>query len=154
MSQQKILSQIYLFKELTPQELDLMAQVCKEKSVSAGADIFISGQKAESFFVVKYGSVKIYATTKAGDDINISNMSTGAHFGEMPFLDGATRSATSQALEQSTLIEIPYKDFENLLNQQPAMSVKVHRAFARHLCQRLRVTTEDFSKIREFQLKS
>ena len=153
MSQQKILSQVYLFKDLTSAELETIGGIIKEKNCNAGVDLFIAGQKAESFFIIKHGSVKIYATTQSGDDVNITTMSSGDHFGEMPFLDGAKRSATAQTLEPSTVLEIGYLDLERALQQQPAASLKIYKAIAKHLCQRLRLTNDDLSKLREVQLK-
>lgn len=148
-----IFKNLYLFKELEPAELAQVSEIAQEKTYSAGQDIFISGQAASSLYLIRMGTVKIYSTSKTGDDIAISNLSSGSHFGEMPLLDGEKRSATAQATETATLIEIPYEPLKKLLTANPNMAAKIYFAMAHFLCGRLRNTNEDLSKAKELRLR-
>lgn len=147
------LKNIYLFKEMTTDELNKIAKVCKTKEVIAGQDVFHTGQKAESFFVIQQGTVKVISTTKSGDDVQISALATGSHFGEMPFLNDDVRTATVQATENCYLVEIPYQDLRNVLNEEIKVSEKFHRALARFLALRLKNTTGDLSTAKETRIK-
>lgn len=147
------LKNIYLFKDMTNDELAKIAQVCESREVIAGQEIFVSGQAAQSFFVIQQGTVKILNTTSKGDDVQIATLATGSHFGEMPFLTNDQRSATAQAGETSFLVEIPYKNLSNLLAEEPKISDKFHRALARFLAQRLKNTTGDLKQAKETLLK-
>lgn len=147
------LKNIYLFKEMTNDELKKVAKVCNRREVMAGQDVFITGQAAESFFVIQQGTVKIFKTTSKGDDVQLTTLATGGHFGEMPYLSGDARSATAQATETTYLIEIPFQSLKNLLAEDVHVSDKFHRALARFLAQRLKNTTGDLSQARETLLK-
>jgi CRP/FNR family cyclic AMP-dependent transcriptional regulator len=145
---------IYLFQNLTEQERQKIAELGTEKAWSAGQDVFISGQKAESFYLVKHGSIKIYSTSQKGDDIQLIQFGTGSHFGEIPFLDQQVRSATASPIETTTLIEIKYAKFKSLLDNDPQLAAKVYFNFAKNLSIRLRNTTENLQQAKEQRLRS
>lgn len=144
---------IYLFQNLSDKERQLIAGLGIEKSWSAGQDVFISGQKAESFYLVKLGSVKIYSTSSKGDDIQLIQFGTGSHFGEIPFLDNQPRSATASPTEPTTLIEIRYDKFKALLDSDAQLAAKVYYNFAKNLSTRLRNTTENLQHAKEQRLR-
>ncbi len=153
MAASNILKNIYLFKNFTDAELGLINGVVEEKSYSPGQDIFISGQDAKSFYVVRMGTVKIYANPDGAKDINISSMGSGSHFGEIPFVDGGKRSATAQCTETSTLLEINYEKLRKLLDSNNALAHKFYKQLAWFMAARLRATTENLKAIHELKLK-
>lgn len=148
-----VLQNIYLFKELDKSELDSVYKIVGEKNYSAGQDIFLRGSKADALYIIKMGTVSIKATGSSGDEVKIANMATGAHFGELPFLDGEKRSASAQAVEGTTLFEIKYADLANLLKSNDKIAAKVYRAIAAYMAGRLRATTEDLNYAREHNFK-
>jgi len=148
------LKNIYLFKEMTNEELGKIREICNNREVIAGQDVFHAGQKAESFFVIQQGTVKIVNTTRSGDDFQLSTLSTGSHFGEMPFLSDDVRTATAQATESSYLIEIPYQALRSLLNEDIKMSEKFHRALARFLALRLKNTSGDLGQAKDMKARN
>lgn len=147
------LKNIYLFKDLTPEELAKIAKVCEMREVIAGQDVFSIGQTAQSFFVIQQGTVKIIKNTSDGDELQLTALATGGHFGEMPFLNGDSRTATAQAIENTHLIEIPFGGLKTLLTEDVKISEKFHRAIARFLAQRLKATTSDLSQAKETILR-
>jgi CRP-like cAMP-binding protein len=148
-----ILQNIYLFRELTPSELEPISRIAHEVPCAAGQEIFLRGSSAEAMYVIKYGNVVIRTQNSAGDDMTISTLSSGAHFGEMPFLDNEKRSASAICNESSTLVEIKYADLKNVLEKNDKIAIKVYRAMAAYLGGRLRVTTEDLNYSREQNMK-
>jgi CRP-like cAMP-binding protein len=153
MSNHKILKNIYLFKSFDDSELQKLATTLNEKVYSPGQDIFMIGQKAQSFYVILMGTVKIYMNPDGEHDIKIANLGSGAHFGELPFLDGGNRSATAQATETSTLLEISYDKLRALLEQNEKMAGKFYKDLSIYLASRLRATTENLKQVHEFKLK-
>lgn len=143
---------IYLFKELTPQELELISGVSKTESYNAGDEIFSAGNDAHSLYVIKHGSVKIQHSGKS-DSIDVANLGTGSHFGEMAFVDGEKRSATVVAIERTDIVRIDFADLRRILDASPAVAVKVYKSLAHFLCGRLRITTTDLSFAREKNLR-
>jgi CRP-like cAMP-binding protein len=149
---QSLLQNVYLFKDLTPKELELVTALAKQETLSAGDEVFTEGDVAHSLYILKFGSVKIQHSGKS-DRINVATLGTGSHFGEMAFLDGEKRSASVQAIENTELVRLDFNELKNLLDQNPVMAVKVYRALANFLCGRLRVTTTDLSFAREKNLR-
>lgn len=142
------LKSIYLFAEFTDSELSKVAAIATEKEFIAGQDIFTHGQKANSFFVVTMGTVKVATNSGSGDEIKIRNLGSGSHFGEMSFMDQEPRSATVSATESSRVIEIPYQQLTSLLESDSVLALKLYRSLARFLTKRLRSTTEDLNLLR------
>lgn len=149
MSAVNIFKNIYLFKDLDAKEMEKLQSIAVEKNFTPGQDIFSKGDVAHSLYVIRLGSVKIYSSTKSGDESKIANLGTGSHFGEMPFLDGEKRSAVAQAVEATTVIEVGYDKLKDLLTANPGMALKVYKSLANYLCGRLRATTQDLNYARE-----
>jgi CRP-like cAMP-binding protein len=149
---QSLLQNVYLFKELTPKELELVGAVAKTETFNAGDEIFTEGDAAVSLYVLKFGSVKIQHSGK-NDRVDVATIGSGSHFGEMAFLDNEKRSASVSVMEKTDLLRIDFAELRKTLDANPAVAVKVYRALAHFLCGRLRVTTTDLTYAREKNLR-
>jgi len=145
----EILKKIYLFREMTDSELNHVISAGEEKTVIAGQELFFSGQKAESFFVIIQGTVKIFKANEDADEIALATIAAGEHFGEMAFLTQDPRSATAQAVESSLIFEIYYDKLEKVLSSHLIISEKFYRAMARFLAQRLKSTTQELVSVKD-----
>lgn len=145
---EQLLQDIYLFKELLPKELEQISALGTVRTFNQGEEIFAEGDKAESLYVIRMGTVHI---RRAGDDKNfdVVQLGSGAHFGEMAVVDGEPRSATAIAMERSELLEIGFPRLKAYFDQHPTIAVKFYHALTHFLARRLRVTTIDLSFARE-----
>lgn len=139
-----ILSDIYLFKTFSQDELAALEAVAEPRSLSGGTVLFEEGDKADALLVVKFGSVQI---SQSGDNntVMLATLGTGAHFGEVSFLDGEPRSATARTMEQSEIVVISYAALQKFLDARPAVAAKFYREMAQYLGSRLRTTTSDLN---------
>lgn len=149
----QLLQNVYLFKDMSPAELDKIKSTVKESSYAPGDEIFSQGDEAHSLYVIKFGSVRIQQKSTSGDHIDVATLGTGSHFGEMAFVDGERRSATVTAMERTEILAMDFNDFKKVLDANPAIAVKLYRAFSLFLCGRLRITTNDLSFAREKNLR-
>lgn len=147
------LKKVFLFQDLNDSEITELFKLCKELTCNPGHAIFEKGSKAEAFYLIKHGSIKITIPSQSGEDLGIKTLGTGSHFGEMSFIDQGERSATAHAIEPSALLEIPYKPLQQLMSSNTNMGMKIYKAFATYLSQRLRATTEDLGSLRELKLR-
>jgi len=147
-----LLQDIYLFKEFLPRELEQLSALGTPKTFNAGSDIFAKGDLAQSMYVTRSGTVKI-SHQGADRDIELAQLGTGAHFGEMSFIDGQPRSATATALERTEVLEIGFGALNNYFEQNPAVAVKFFRAMSHFLAGRLRLTTMDLTFAREKNIR-
>jgi CRP/FNR family transcriptional regulator, cyclic AMP receptor protein len=149
---QNLLQNVYLFKDLGPKELELLGEIAEQESYNPGDEVFSEGDTAHSLYVIKFGSVKIQRSGKS-DTMNVTTLGTGAHFGEMAFMDGEKRSATVSVIERTEMVKMDYDRMGKVLESNPMIAVKVYKAMAHFLCGRLRVTTTDLSFAREKNLR-
>ena len=147
-----LLQNVYVFKELSAKELEPIEALAKTSSFIPGDEIFSQGDVATALYIVKFGSVQIKHTGKE-DAINVANLGTGAHFGEMAFVDGEKRSASVSVIEPTEILTIDFKDLRRVLDANPVTAMKVYKSFALYLCGRLRVTTNDLSFAREKNMR-
>lgn len=143
----KILSDIYLFKQLDEQELDRLESIAETRHFNSDDIIFDQGDEADSLYVIQYGSVQIRRNDD--DTLGIRTLGSGSHFGEMSLIDEQKRSAGATVKEPSELVIIRYAPLLELLDAHPAIAVKFYRAIARYLSGRLRRTTTDLGFARE-----
>lgn len=152
MSSNNLLQNVYLFKGLSMEQLEMVNDISHLENYGAGDEVFTQGDMAHSLYVIKYGSVKISQKTSEGDTLQVASLGTGSHFGEMAFLDGEQRSASAMAIEKSEIVAIDYEKLRSLLVQDSSIAVEVYKELAHFLCGRLRVTTNDLSFAREKNL--
>jgi CRP-like cAMP-binding protein len=143
-----LLQNVSLFKELSAAELQTINGVAKVQTYAAGDQVFGEGDAADALYVIKFGSVRISHSAR-DNEVDIAQLGSGSHFGEMSFVDGEPRSATVEVLEKSELVCIGFAELKALFDKHPAIAVKAYQSLAHFLCRRLRVTTTDLSFARE-----
>lgn len=76
------------------------------------------------FYIVK-GKVKTYKTHEDGKDLVIDLFNEGDFFGYTSLLENTTYRETAETIEDTELALIPQKQFEALLNSNPAITRKL-----------------------------
>jgi CRP-like cAMP-binding protein len=147
-----LLQNVYLFKDLSANELAEISEFSKLETFNSGDEIFSEGDTAHSLYVIKYGTVKIMHSSR-GESTEVATLGTGSHFGEMAFVDGEKRSATVMATERTDIVRIDFAELRGLLEKNPVIAMKIYKAFSHFLCGRLRLTTNDLSFAREKNLR-
>ncbi|MCM2281566.1 MAG: cyclic nucleotide-binding domain-containing protein [Bdellovibrionaceae bacterium] len=153
MSTNNLLLNVYLFKDMTPAELEKIGTIAKQSSYVPGDEIFNQGDEAHSLYVIRYGSVRIQQKSKEGDGVDVAHLGTGSHFGEMAFVDGEKRSATVSVVEKTEIVSLDFDGLRKVLDANPGIAVKFYKSLCLFLCGRLRITTNDLSFAREKNLR-
>jgi len=132
------IKKIHLFHGLGEEELAAVAAELEEVPYAKGAVIFQQGGKADSFYLIYGGSVRIVRTLNK-KEYQLALLVREDYFGEMALVANRPRSATAVALTDTALLVLSRADFERLFKQNPQlglnMSVAIH---SRRLAQRLR----------------
>lgn len=118
------LSQVSLFRLLTPSDLVTVAAWFREDPFDRDAYIFREGDPAARFWIVKDGQVKIVKYGEGGREIVVEVIPPGEVFG------GATMlmpryPATAQALSEATTLSLSVDEYKCLLREYPAVAVQV-----------------------------
>lgn len=104
----------------------------------AGDVIFREGDKAESFYVVRSGKIRISSGDTVLDDIG-----RNAFFGEMALIDESPRSATATALEDCECVQINSADFAKRLHGLDPVMQGIFRVLVERIRNLNRRVTQD-----------
>lgn len=144
MATENLLSKCFLFRGLTPEQLEKLNGISTTAHYGKGEIVFDHGQKCLAMYLIHLGSVSVSVGGK-----EIARLGSGSHFGEMALIDDQPRSAAVNALESTTLIALPRDAFLKLLASDPALSASVHTEFCRYLAARLRRSNEQVCFFKE-----
>ena len=114
-----------LFSELSPDELDQVAQVAIPRSFPADTRVFHEGDPGDACYIVNQGSCRVIRQHSDGRVITLATLGPGAIFGELAMLDGERRSASVEAAENTELLALPAIDMRTLIRQHPEMAEKL-----------------------------
>ena len=114
------------------------------------AVIFREGDPGNSMFEVLTGSVSIYSDWGTEAQQLLSEIASGAMFGEMSVLESAPRSATAVASKQTELLEIAGDELQAYLTNRKDHVLKVMQGLSAHL----RARTKDYADVRSAILEA
>ncbi|MGZ5342694.1 MAG: Crp/Fnr family transcriptional regulator [Solirubrobacterales bacterium] len=144
----ELLGQVPLFAELSPAELERIAQVAVPRSYPGGTRVFHEGDTGDACYIVRAGACRVTREHSDGRAITLANLTSGDIFGELAMLDGETRSASVEALEDAELLALPATDVKALLRDHPELAVKLVEALTRRLRQaNERISTQSFRTV-------
>jgi len=142
-----VLSQVYLFRELKPSEMERLLSISKEKKVKKDEVVFKEGDIGDAFYLIVAGSVRISTLVPGVGEEALTILKAGEYFGEMALIDDAPRSASAIANEDTMLLFMGKDDFRRLLEQQTDIAYKLLWVFTKTLSARLRKTDEQLKSI-------
>ncbi len=134
MDAKTFLKNVPIFSGLGSSDLSKIRNIGKVQKFKKGQLIFDENTAGNYFFVVIFGSVKIYASSQKKRK-TLAYLSRGEFFGEMALLDAEKRSASSRAQEDCELLVINKKDFRKLLVKYPNISFLLMKALSCRLRQ-------------------
>ena len=102
----RYLSVLPLFTDLSPAELQRLAQGCSLRRLARGDTVFRAGQPCEEFHVTVTGQVKLFAISPAGQEKVIELVGPGHSFAEALMFTGRPYIINAQALTDSLLLSV------------------------------------------------
>lgn len=145
-----ILRRTPLFASLTDKERQALAGRVSNRRFERGALLFSEGDACTGLFLVASGKIRIFKLSPAGREQVLAVEETGSSFAELPVFDGGNYPASASALEDSEVLFISRKDFQNFCREHPEVALKVIAVVGSRL-RRLVGIIEDlsFTTIRE-----
>lgn len=105
-----------LFQGILPDDLRRLALGMAQRRYRRNEVVFHEGDPGESLHVVVDGRVKITRESMHGDEAIVATLGRGDTFGELVLLDGAARSATATAIEQTVTLTMTRAAFSSLVD--------------------------------------
>lgn len=124
----KLLAETQIFGDLDDASLKKLGERATQRAYDKGQLIFHQGDLAGSLFVMREGLVKVFVTSEAGDEMVFVTLRPPDTFGEVSLLDGRERSASAEAVEPTTVVELDRKTFLEVLDSNPHMTETLLRS--------------------------
>ncbi|EDN70762.1 Transcriptional Regulator, Crp/Fnr family [Beggiatoa sp. PS] len=114
------LQKIYLFSGLNDQQFTQIKQGMRPIRLEDGEYLFKHGQRAEHFFMLKEGYIKLLRLSLEGAEKVFEVVSPGQTFAEaIMFMPNSTYLVTAQAISHSVVLSFENKVLLDILQQSP-----------------------------------
>ena len=138
----EVLARMRLFNGLSADELAVVEKLVFVNRAAAGDTVCREGDRSDFLCFVVRGRLDILKSQNASDGTSvIAHLNPGDSLGEMALVDHQPRSATVRAAEDTTLVVLTRKGFEQLRRREPRAAAVLMENIARLLCDNLRQTS-------------
>jgi len=114
--------QVPIFEHLTEQEIILLKDVIRSRCYEKGEFIFREGERSETLYVLHHGIVKLSKCSGTGKEQIIRFLFPTDFFGQFSLLHERTHYAHAEVLAAATICLIHKSDFNELMENNPAMT--------------------------------
>jgi CRP/FNR family cyclic AMP-dependent transcriptional regulator len=145
----------FLFKDLSPSEVEFLAHIVHIRHYEPGEKIFKQGDPGVGMYLIFNGSIDIIMhdpsfepNAAESQEIFITRLEKGDFFGELSLIEEPSfRSASAVSINQSTLIGFFKPDLLQIIQRNPSTGNKISLRLAEILGKRLRETTEKVTEL-------
>jgi CRP-like cAMP-binding protein len=140
----RLLLSTYLFQDLSPAELEPLAETLRSRDYKRGEYVFRAGEPAESLYVLAAGQIKYVMTTAEGDEWILEVLTAGAVFGEPGlFAPEHNRVVDALAISASSVTAIRRDRLIEFMQRHPPAMMRMLEALAAEV----RLTVETVTDI-------
>lgn len=125
------ISRVELFKPLTEEECQELAQQLKPMPFSRGEAMTRQGAEAHCFFILTRGDAEVRISENGTAGTRVATLHAGDFFGEMGLMTGSPRSATVAALTDAECYRLDKQPFHEILRRRPEIAEEVSQILAR-----------------------
>jgi len=144
----ELIQDIFLFKNLNFSEAHELAKICQREKFGQGEVIIEENSLGQALFIIEAGEVKV-VKGEGRSAREITRLGRGELFGEMSLIENELTSASVIAGNEVSVLVIHRPQFEELLEKDLSLALKVYKSFCHTLSERLRKTTAELSKLQD-----
>ncbi len=120
-----VLSLVDIFEGLSPEEISAMEWRRLTTSVKKGEVFFTPMDLAETLFVLRKGSVRIYRKSPDGRELTLAVIRSGTVFGEMALTGQRLQNSYAEGLEPSEVAAMCRADVERMIIEKPRVGLQL-----------------------------
>lgn len=129
----RYLAVLPLFQEMTPPELQRLAQGCRLRRLARGDNVFRVGEPCEEFHVTVMGQIKLFAISPAGQEKVIELVGPGQSFAEALMFTGRPYIINAQALTDTLLLSVGKSAVLHEIEGDPRFALRMLAGISRRL---------------------
>jgi len=124
-STEAILRKTPLFASLTPKEMEALGARISRKRFQKDEQLFAEGDPCTGLYLVASGKIRIFKLSPSGREQILAMEGPGSSFAELPVFDGGNYPASASAMEDTEVLFVSRKDFQNFCREHPDVALKV-----------------------------
>lgn len=144
LSKLRYLSEIDIFQDLTPEDIDWMDGMTTMTTCEEGRVFYTPDETGEVLFLLKKGRVQLYRISPEGKKIVIATLGPGSIFGEMSMVGQGMYNAFAEAIDDCTLCIMGRGDLERVLLDKPKVGLRILETLGQRL-QEIEARLEDIA---------
>jgi CRP-like cAMP-binding protein len=119
----KDLKRVVVFQNATDDDLQLILQNSRIRSIEEGSFFFFQGDQAHYLYVLTSGQVKLMQSNSNGQQVNLRTINPWQMFGALGAVRAeATYPASAQTLDDSTALAIKSEFLHEMIKTRPYIS--------------------------------
>lgn len=137
-----VLARVEMFADLSDDDRKQLASACRMRTLPRGQFVFGQDDPGDALLAIAHGRIKVVVRTADGGELLLTVVNAGETVGELSVVDGGTRSADAETLEETTVVFVPRDALLQLMLREPTVSGHILRSLAASL-RRLTEATAD-----------
>lgn len=121
----EVLKRALIFSSLSQDELAELSRIAVERSFSMGEFVFWDGDKADWFYAIAEGKIKVLKHSSSGKEFIIAFFGAGEMFGEVAVFEDKPYPASAQAVAETRVLAIKREDFWAFLANRPEVALRI-----------------------------
>lgn len=121
------------FAGLSPAEVETILTGTTSARLAAGEPLFLQGDPADRFFLLKEGWLKVTQVTADGQKLIVRIVHPGEFFGFAPALQREAYPGTCEAIVDSEALVWPRRRWKAVLGAAPSVTMSIVQAIGRKL---------------------
>lgn len=118
-----------LFQRLGQEQLSSLETRCRIRKYPRASPIYLPADLADSVLLLAEGRVKIGSFTEDGKQTILAFIEPGELFGELSLMGSEQREEYAETVDKSTVVLIPGEAMQQLLAENPEISLGVTKLF-------------------------
>lgn len=139
----RVLKEAALFKNFTDTGLQIIGAIAVEKSIPAGAPLFVENMIGDGLYIVATGRIRLSVRAKDGREVTLASLGPGESLGEAAVLRAGPRLCSATAEEPSRVIEITRRDLAMLQRSKPQACLKLMMGVVERIGEGIQATQDD-----------
>lgn len=129
----RLLSSAELFQDLPPEDVERIERMTVMSQCPRGQIVYAPGETREALFLLKRGRIEIYRLGEDGKRLLVSTVQAGMAFGDMALTGQKMNGGYAEAVEDCMICVMSRSDVEALVQEYPAVAVRIIRMLAERL---------------------
>jgi CRP/FNR family transcriptional regulator, cyclic AMP receptor protein len=120
-----VLRKTPLFAALSDREMHALSLRVMNRHFHRGELLFNEGDTCAGLFLVASGKIRIFKVSAGGREQVLAIEGPGSSFAELPVFDGGNYPASASAVEDTEVLFISRRDFQDFCREHPDVALKV-----------------------------